>query len=66
LRISNILGTFSNSSIIIGATSNARFTLTSYDPLDEPQIENAWDNKVIKNESDPVIDTSEVNPLGFM
>lgn len=66
LRLSNITGEFSNTVLIIGSESNAQYTIASYDPLNEPQLENAWDNKVVENEVSGVIDNSEINPLGFL
>lgn len=64
LRVSNMMGEFSNNAMIIGATSNAQYIIASFDPLDEPQIENAFDNKVVRTEITGVVDNSEVNPLG--
>lgn len=64
LRVSNMMGEFSNNTVIVGATSNARYTIVSFDPLDEPQIENAWDNKVVEDEISLVLDKSEINPFG--
>ncbi len=64
LRLSNIHGEFSNNEIIVGNTSNAQYTIGSYDPLDEPKIENSWDNKVIEDAFIGILDTSETNPLG--
>lgn len=66
LRLANIIGEFSNTAIIIGATSNAQYQLANFDMLDEPQFENPYDNRVVKNEIDPYIDTSEINPLGML
>jgi hypothetical protein len=34
--------------------------------LDNPQIRDGWDNKVIEDISDTVIDTSESNPFGIL
>lgn len=64
LRVSNIYGEFANGSIIRGNSSGAMYTLQSYDPQDEPKIENSWDNKVIEDYFDNIMDTSETNPLG--
>ena len=66
VKLTNISGTFSNTAIIIGATSNARYSITSYDPILYPQQENGWDNKIIEDESDSFIITSENNPFGIL
>lgn len=66
LKLTNISGTFSNTSLIIGATSNASYYLSSYDPLDYAQTENGWDNKNIEDEINDFIDTSESNPFGLL
>jgi len=66
IRLTNISGIFSNTSLVIGATSNARYSISTYDPINEPKIENAWDNKVIEDETDLFIDKSEVNPFGLL
>ena len=66
LKLTNIVGEFSNTSPMIGASSNASYYLSTYDPLEYPQPENGWDNKVIEHEMDNVIDTSENNPFGFL
>lgn len=64
IRVSNISGEFSNNQVIIGASSNAQYIISSFDPLDEPQIENPWDNKTVRTEIENVLDDSETNPLG--
>lgn len=64
LRVSNMYGEFANGSIIRGNSSGAMYILQSYDPQDEPKIENSWDNKVIEDYFDNIMDTSETNPLG--
>lgn len=65
LSVTNISGPFSNNISIIGQTSNASYIIQSYDPLLEPiQHKDAFDNKVIEEESDPFIITDENNPFG--
>jgi hypothetical protein len=66
LRLTNIVGEFSNTGTIIGSTSNTIYSLTNYDPLDYPAFENSWDNLRIETESDNVIDNSESNPFGLL
>lgn len=64
LSITGIFGEFVNTDTIIGQTSNARFTLTTFDPIDVNVKNEAYDNKLIDVESTPVINTTEINPFG--
>ena len=64
LSVTNIAGEFANGQIIIGATSNAQFMLSTFDPMNSPAIKEPYDNKVIETEAVPIINTSEVNPIG--
>lgn len=64
LSLTNISGEFSNTEIVIGSQSNARWNVATYDPMNYSQFENAWDNKVIETELDNFIDPSESNPFG--
>lgn len=67
IRLSNISGEFSNTSQIIGGTSNTRYYITtSTDPMDNVVQENPWDNNVIENEINDFIDNSESNPFGIL
>ena len=66
LKISNIAGTFSNTSVIIGDMSDARYSILNFDHMNKPSKENAWDNKIIETESSGLIDTSETNPFGTL
>jgi len=66
VKLSNISGVFSNSSPIIGQSSNTSYYISTYDPMDYPKIENAWDNKFVQDETDDFIDTSESNPFGML
>lgn len=65
VRVSNIAGEFANNSQkIIGASSNAQYFLSTYDPLKENQRDDTWDNYIIENQADSIIDFSESNPFG--
>ena len=64
LKLTTIVGEFSNTDIIIGATSNAKYNLVTYDPIHDSQRESAWDNEVIADEISPYLDKSESNPFG--
>jgi hypothetical protein len=64
LFISNIAGEFTNNVVIIGASSNARYVLTSYDPKLDNSYNETYDNKYISTQSDAITDFSETNPFG--
>ena len=64
LSVTNIAGEFVDGQIIIGLTSNARYTLTTFDPLLNPAIKEPYDNEVIKTSADTYVNTSETNPIG--
>lgn len=66
LTLCHMTGTFANTITIIGESSNAQYVLSSYDDIDIPIMENAWDNQVVKEESSLVINTEETNPLGHL
>jgi hypothetical protein len=65
VRVSNIAGEFANNSRkIVGASSNAQYFLSTYDPLKENQRDDTWDNYIIENQANSIIDFSETNPFG--
>lgn len=67
LQVVQIIGSFAANTIVIGDTSNARYTLTSTGDLTEIDnniFEDIIDNKVIETEADSFIDFSENNPFG--
>jgi hypothetical protein len=64
LSVTNIFGEFGNVSTIIGQTSNARYVLASFDPLNNPSSKETYDNSYISNSANTIIDTSEINPMG--
>lgn len=67
LDIYRVQGTFANSSNTIGATSGAHYTtVQSLDEsaLDDNAFEDIIDNNRIENESDNIIDFTEINPFG--
>jgi len=66
LGITMVNGEFSNTSNVKGANSGATWVISSIDtntPLDN-QIEDPSDNKIIKTESNLILDFSEQNPFG--
>lgn len=65
LKITDLLGTFGNNSVITGANSNATFTVISTpDELIDPQIREMYDNRIIQTEATGYVDLSESNPFG--
>jgi hypothetical protein len=67
LDIVRVMGTFANTTLLIGATSNARWTaatVSSDTAFDNNQFEDITDNTLIETESDAIIDFSENNPFG--
>ena len=64
LSIINISGEFVANTTIIGYTSNARYRLASYDPLNTNIAHETYDNLYIKNQANSIIDFSESNPFG--
>jgi len=64
LSVIDIAGEFVNGTTIIGYTSNARYTLSTYDPLNINVAHETYDNLYIKNQANSIIDFSETNPFG--
>jgi hypothetical protein len=64
ITVTNIYGEFTDNVTIIGASSNARYTLSVYDPLFSPAHKEVYDNKVINVSSGDFLDTSETNSFG--
>jgi hypothetical protein len=64
LHVTNIAGEFVDNQIIIGASSNASYRLSTYDPLQDNSRNEVYDNKYIDNQANSIIDFSETNPFG--
>jgi hypothetical protein len=64
LTVTNIAGEFTNNVIIIGASSNARYRLTTFDPLEDHSFSETYDNGIINAAADSILDLSETNPFG--
>jgi hypothetical protein len=65
LKVTDIIGTFSNNTSVVGNTSNAIFTTrTTPDVLLDPQEREMYDNKIIQKEANIIMDFSESNPFG--
>jgi len=64
LTVTNIAGEFINTRPIIGASSNARYSLATFDPLEDHSFSETYDNKHIDLSSEGILDLSESNPFG--
>ena len=65
LTVSNISGEFAvGGAVVVGASSNTRYTLSNYDPLLDNSYNETYDNKHIQESADSITDFSESNPFG--
>jgi hypothetical protein len=64
LSVTNIAGEFIDGHTIIGAVSNARHTLVSFDPLKDSTRNEVYDNLYIENQANNITDFTEINPFG--
>lgn len=65
LKVTDTLGSFTSNVLVRGNTSNASYTtITTPDALLDPQEREMYDNKIIQNEADAILDFSETNPFG--
>jgi hypothetical protein len=65
LSVSNIAGEFvPGVTKIIGATSNAQYVLASYDPLKDSVEDDSYDNYIIEQNANSIVNFSETNPFG--
>ena len=64
LNLSNIYGEFLPNTVIKGATSNAQFTMTTYNPLEDVSPNESFENKYIEDQANTILDFSETNPFG--
>jgi hypothetical protein len=64
LTVTNIAGEFVNDIVIIGASSNARYNLITFDPLEDHSFSETYDNKHIDLSAEGIVDLSETNPFG--
>jgi hypothetical protein len=64
LSVSNITGEFVDGKLVIGLTSNARHTLTTFDSLADASRNEVYDNQHIFGEANSIIDFTEINPFG--
>jgi len=66
LSVTNIAGEFKDNVIIIGAASNARYSLNTYDPLKDSTRNSTYDNQYIDNQANSIVVTSEINSFGSL
>lgn len=66
LTVTNIAGEFNDNEFIIGASSNARFTLHTFDPLKDSTRNETYDNLYIETQGNSILDLSETNPFGTL
>jgi len=64
LKVTNVAGEFANNVAIIGATSNAEYYLSSYNPLKDSTRNESYDNDYLAENADNIIDFTEINPFG--
>jgi hypothetical protein len=64
LSVTNIAGEFVDTKTIIGASSNARYTLSTYNPLKDSSRNEVYDNMYLYDQANNIIDFTESNPFG--
>jgi hypothetical protein len=64
LSVTNIAGEFIDGQVIVGASSNARFTLSTYNGLKDSTRNETYDNMYIEDQANNIIVTTEINPFG--
>lgn len=64
LSISNIAGEFADGELVIGVNSNTQYTLLNYDSLKEKLRDESYDNFILENQANNVVNLAENNPFG--
>ena len=65
LKVTDLVGEFANTNIVLGDSSNATFVISAPpDELIDPQEREMYDNKIIQDEADEFIVVTDVNPFG--
>ena len=62
LNLTFITGDFLSNASITGVNSNASYVITFFDPIEDNHTYDIFDNKIIQNESNTYIVTTESNP----
>jgi hypothetical protein len=66
LSVTNISGEFIDGQTIVGASSNARYTVHTFDPLKDSTRNETYDNLYIETQGNSILDLSESNPFGTL
>jgi hypothetical protein len=66
LTVTNIAGEFTDGQVLIGASSNARYTVHTFDPLKDSTRNETYDNLYIETQGNSILDLSETNPFGSL
>jgi len=65
LKVTDIVGSFANGSVVTGNTSNAFYSINvEPDQLVDPLERELYNNKLIQTEGNSIVDLSETNPFG--
>jgi hypothetical protein len=64
LSVINIAGEFVDGSVIIGSKSNARYSLTTFNPLENPGHLEPYSNSLLQTNANTYVNVTEVNPIG--
>lgn len=64
LSVTNISGEFVDGHTIVGASSNTRYTLSTYNPLKDSTRNETYDNAYIDTQANNIISFTEINPFG--
>lgn len=64
ITVTNVKGEFTNDSKVIGATSNAQYSLATYEPLEDNVRNESYQNLYIEQQGNSITDFSETNPFG--
>jgi len=64
LTVTNIAGEFRDGLTIVGNSSNAQYSLISFNPLKDHSFSETYDNEHISESAASIIDFSETNPFG--
>jgi hypothetical protein len=64
LSLNNIAGEFIDGQFVYGSSSNAQYTLVSFNALNSPAKKEKYDNEYISNSANSILDLSESNPFG--
>jgi hypothetical protein len=64
LSVINIAGEFVDGLTIIGNTSNTRYTLATFNPLENPGHLEPYSNSLLQTNSNTYVNITETNPIG--